>query len=208
MCYARRQRSSWARIKLSSKLYLNLSVKTLVSRACLALYTLLSMSQIRDRFEISFLQRNFEILNHKLCLYFNLLLFNCQWSARISPLFTPRFARLDYYTTSLSVCQEVFEKFFKFFSKTFSTAFQPERKCLSIIPHSLAFVKRFFKSFFNFFHGIFRSPPLSQFPALKRLAYYSTFISICQQVFWKFFEFGASGRCAQTKGKPLVQLAQ
>ena len=122
--------------------------------------------------------------------------------------FMPRFARLDYYTTSSTVCQEVFEKFFKFFSKTFSTAFQPERKCLSIIPHPLAFVKRFFKSFFNFFQGIFRSSPLSQFPALKRLAYYSTFISFCQQVFAKFFEFGASGRFAQTKGKTLVQLAQ
>ena len=44
-------------------------------------------SVIDSRF---FFQRNFEILNHKLCLYFNLLLFNCQWSARLSPLFQCR----------------------------------------------------------------------------------------------------------------------
>ena len=100
------------------------------------------------------------------------------------------------------------KSFLSFFQELFSTAFQPERKCLSIIPHPLAFVKRFFKSFFNFFFVFLFSGSPSQFPALKRLAYYSTFISFCQQVLAKFFEFGASGRFAQTKGKLLVQLAQ
>ena len=59
-------------------------------RACLALYTLLSMSRIRDRFEILF-SKKFRDSLHKLCLYFNLLLFNCQWSARFSPLFSAVF---------------------------------------------------------------------------------------------------------------------
>ena len=67
----------------------------------------------------------------------------------------PRFAQPDYYITSFSVCQGVFQKFFKFFQKLFSTAFQPERKCLSIIPHPLVFVKRFFKSFSTFFKVFF-----------------------------------------------------
>ena len=154
MCYARRQRSSWARIKLSSKLYLNLSVKTLFVE--LVWLFILCWVCLKSVIDLRFLfQRNFEILNHKLCLYFNLLLFNCQWSARTFRSLQSRFARLDYYTTSLTVCQEVFEKFFEFFQELFSTAFQPERKCPSIISHPLAFVKRFFKSFFNFFRVSF-----------------------------------------------------
>ena len=36
-----------------------------------------------------------------------------------SAISVPRFSRPDYYTTSLSVCQEVFEKFFKFFCGIF-----------------------------------------------------------------------------------------
>ena len=181
MCYARRQRSSWARIKLSSKLYLNLPVKTLVSRACLALYTLLSMSRIRDRFEILFSKKFRDSFASSFCLYFNLLLFNCQWSARtLGSLYSvPRFAQPDYYITSFSVCQGVFQKFFEFFSKSFLTTFQPERKCPSIISHPLAFVKRFFKSFFNFFRDFFRGR-LSRSPARWQLAYYSTSPSFCQ----------------------------
>ena len=70
-----------------------------------------------------------------------------------------RFARPDYYITSLSVCQGVFQKFFKFFSRTFFNLCEPlnflAEKCPSIISHSLAFVKRFFKSFFNFFVILF-----------------------------------------------------
>jgi hypothetical protein len=36
-----------------------------------------------------------------------------------SAISVPRFSRPDYYTTSLSVCQEVFEKFFKNFCGIF-----------------------------------------------------------------------------------------
>ena len=124
MCYARRQRSSWARIKLSSKLYLNLSVKTLVSRACLALYTLLSMSRIRDRFEILFSKKFRDSFASSFCLYFDLLLFNCQWSARFSPLLSaPCFAQPEHYITAFCFCQGVFQNFFQVFFDFFQAAF-------------------------------------------------------------------------------------
>ena len=97
--------------------------------------------------------------------------------------------------------------FFKSFLKTFSTTFQPERKCPSIISHPLAFVKRFFKSFFNFFRDSFRGR-LSRSPARWQLAYYSTFVFICQQVFAKFFRFGEGGSSIQKKGTAFVHHAQ
>jgi hypothetical protein len=44
-----------------------------------------------------------------------------------SAISVPRFSRPDYYTTSLSVCQEVFEKFFKnFFQPLLAGAEVPE----------------------------------------------------------------------------------
>ena len=120
MCYARRQRSSWARIKLSSKLYLNLSVKTLFVE--LVWLFILCWVCLKSVIDLRFLfQRNFEILNHKLCLYFNLLLFNCQWSARtFRSLFQCRVLR------SLTIISHRFrfvKGFFKSFLKTFFNRF-------------------------------------------------------------------------------------
>ena len=151
------------------------------------------MSRIRDRFEILFSKKFRDSFALSFCLYFNLLLFNCQWSARIPPLFQRRVFR------DLIIIPHLFpfvKRFFKSFLKTFLTAFQPERKCPSIISHPLAFVKRFFKSFFNFFRDFFRGC-LSRLPARWQLAYYSTFVSICQAFFDKFFRFGEGGRCVQ-----------
>ena len=88
-------------------------VKTLVSRACLAL--ILCWVCLESVIDSRFLfQRNFEILITSFCLYFNLLLFNCQWSARSlsSAIFKPPFfGQPDYYTTSLHSCQGVFQIF-------------------------------------------------------------------------------------------------
>ena len=128
----------------------------LVCRACLALYTLLSMSRIRDRFEILFSKKFRDSFASSFCLYFNLLLFNCQWSARIPPLFQRR----------------VFRDLF-------------------IIPHLFPFVKRFLKSFSKIFAVFFCFQLAAVFVAARcQLAYYSTFVFICQAVFDNFFQFG------------------
>ena len=155
MCYARRQRSSWARIKLSSKLYLNLSVKTLVSRACLALYTLLSMSWIRDRFKISF-------------------------SKKFRDSQSQAFA-----CTLISCCSIVNDPrgFLRYFSAAFFATW--------LLYHISFRLSRGFWKVFQFFCGIFCSQLAAVFVAARcQLAYYSTFVFICQAVFDNFFQFG------------------
>ena len=63
----------------------------------------------------TFLSKNFRDFRTRFCLYFYLLLFNFQWSIRCRSRAQPR-----YYTTSLPLCQEVFEKFFEKFQNLFS----------------------------------------------------------------------------------------
>ena len=155
MCYARRQRSSWARIKLSSKLYLNrYRFKSwfleLVWLFILCWVCLKSVIDLRFLF-----QRNFEILFTS----FACTLISC--CSIVNDLGEPKlaampcFAQPCYYTTSLSVCQEVFQNFLK----SFFAALSSVRKCFDIIPHTFPFVKGFFKSFFNFFSGSCRLLP-------------------------------------------------
>jgi hypothetical protein len=104
--------------------------------------------------------------------------------------------------------------FVKGFFKTFLSFFQPlfssERMCPNSIPHSLAFVKRFFKSFFNFFCGFFSAPSFASFfkSAVSQLAYYSTSLSFCQQVFAKFFRFGEASSNIQNTGMVFVRIVQ
>ena len=184
MCYARRQRSSWARIKLSSKLYLNrLRLKSFVELVWLFILCWVCLESVIDsRF---LFQRNFEIF----ALSFACTLISCCSIVNDLPepgLCLPRFARPCYYSTSVSLCQEVFENFFwKFFA-----AFCLGRKCFDIISHSLPFVKRFFKSFLTFF--VIFCPAVWQ-PAVAQLAYYSTSLPFCQALFDKFFLFGGLG---------------
>ena len=61
----------------------------------------------------------------------------------------------------------------------------------TIIPHPQPFVKGFFKSFFDFFAVFFACPEATiEVAARGHLAYYSTFVFICQAFFYKFFHFG------------------
>ena len=135
-------------------------VVKILCRACLALFTSLSMSWIRDEFKLFSFQRNFEILFTSFACTSNLLLFNCQWSARVfRPAFMPPFfGQPEHYITSVSVCQEVFEKFFEFFSKTFSTAFLAGAE----VPEyyiTLSFVcQEVFQKFFQLFSWFFSAP--------------------------------------------------
>ena len=113
-----------------------------------------------------------------------------------------RFARPDYYTTSLSLCQGVFQKFFKFFSRTSFNLFLPlaipAEKCPSIISHSLAFVKRFFKSFFNFFSRSFCEAVLrsrSWRPLVDSLHIIALSFPFVKRFLTSFFSLGASLVC-------------
>ena len=139
MCYARRQRSSWARIKLSKNLYhTRLSAFIIFSSySFLASLTLLSIynSFWRDLvfrtsqcFVQSFLLFNFQwpfalrfplgrdslsIIPHSASLvkiFFQIFL---KFFLSVSFVFPPLSRRLAYYITFFPPCQEVFENFFK-----------------------------------------------------------------------------------------------
>ena len=75
MCYARRQRSSWARIKLSNKLYQFTLPSVLIIRAIyLSFFYFLELCSLWFFFDRFFFALAF------FALYFLLLLFNCQVS--------------------------------------------------------------------------------------------------------------------------------
>ena len=83
--------------------------------------------------------------------------------------------RLAYYTTFLFVCQEVFEKFFKFFWSSFRpSSLKRNVGCqlfsadLVIIPQCFPFVKGFLKVFKKLFRFAFHSPHRSESPSPMR----------------------------------------
>ena len=106
----------------------------------------------------------------------------------------------DYYITSLFICQEVFQKFFNFFS-WFLSGFFPFGKRPGYYITSLFVCQEVFQSFFNFFRDLFRgcshlATACFASPAgASRLvpAYYSTSFPFCQPLFSTFFHFGIAG---------------
>ena len=179
MCYARRQRSSWARIKLSNKLYLyRFRLKSFVELVWLYFYFLEYV--FYREIEHFYLFRNFRDLHSqyactsslvvqlsmiKRCFaqpyYYITLLSACQevfqkFFKKFLSFFLDSLAREGamYYTTSSSVCQEVFQNFFQVFS-FFVVALSEALVCcalvdsLHIIALSNPFVKRFLTSFFS-----------------------------------------------------------
>ena len=78
-----------------------------------------------------------------LCTFFHLLLFNFQGPS----LFAARFMRLIYYITFSSVCQEVFQKFFKFF-QTVLTCYQVCLDATFILYHTFDRLSRGFAKVF------------------------------------------------------------
>ena len=111
---------------------------------------------------------------------------------------------LDYYITSLFICQEVFEKFFKNFCDFFEILCF--RKATRLLYHISFHLSRGFpKVFFNFFcdfssccfptRRIHTAAFFAPLVCASRWqpAYYSTSSSNCQGVFFKFFHFGTLG---------------
>ena len=157
MCYARRQRSSWARIKLSKKLY-SISKVALAhsivfqSYFFLASFTFLSSQCVLTRF-LTHLYTSRSLSRSRLVsCYFEILLFNFQGSMLVSESLLFRDARLVYHT--LFRLSTLFLKFFCFFSSFFQNwqndesapAFCPSFSgfCHPFLPFSSCFL-RFFK---------------------------------------------------------------
>ena len=108
------------------------------------------------------------------------LLFNFQGALRLSGL--PR--QLVYYTTSLSLCQGVFQSFFKLFSPAcLSLACRSERPVYYITSRSVC--QEVFESFFKFFRGSFRTTSLSRTACI--LYYFFLALSIPFCIFFHLF---------------------
>ena len=105
----------------------------------------------------------------------------------------------DYYITSLSICQEVFQKFFNFFRDPFGMLPFGKRPAYYIT--SLFVCQEVYQKFFNFFRDLFRgcshlATACFASPAGASrlvLAYYSTSFPFCQPLFSTFFHFGIAG---------------
>ena len=103
MCYARRQRLSWARIKLSKYvIYTKVSLETYQSWFCSSYFKELVVSLLQFKNSKEFSESLF------------VLLFNFQGASRY------RFSRqLCYYIKLKTLCQYFFKTFFKFFQTFF-----------------------------------------------------------------------------------------
>ena len=155
MCYARRQRSSWARIKLSKKLYL--------IRFCPSeIFFQSKLIMLNYLFRVSYwlwlsylydlkIQKNFRSLctlvikiHESCCSIFNELCFSLHHLAARSLFIIP-------------LCLLLVKRFFKLFFKVFSNHLDSLSRSdflfesFYIISLSLEFVKRFLKLFSKFF---------------------------------------------------------
>ena len=97
-----------------------------------------------------------------------------------------------YYITIVSLCQDLFQNFFKFFSRYFHHStiarHSPLGGNFNIISHLNRFVNRFLKSFLK----IFRCDTFSSPRSSRQLHYSTTFSPFCQYLFLNFFHFGHS----------------
>ena len=114
MCYARRQRSSWARIKLSKICIISLAEPLLqalqsFSSFCSSFYFLL---EFIFSFELS---RFYFALFSLLCTYLFVVQFSMTGLPPIAFLPSGFLRRLEYYIISSRLCQAFFESFFRFF---------------------------------------------------------------------------------------------
>ena len=81
----------------------------------------------------------------------------------------PRFARLDYYTTSLTVCQGVFEKFFEFFSRTFLNRFSAGEEVPEHYTTLSCICQEVFQKFFQLFSCFFSQGRSRGYPLVDSL---------------------------------------
>ena len=147
MCYARRQRSSWARIKLSNVLYLKSpkgEVKSQSELDCSLLFVWVVFSLRIFEFRPHTIHESL----HVQCLYFPLVV---QFS--MTDFHAPFAAEPDYYITTVLVCQEVFWNFLKTFSN--SLCLPPSSVRLAHYTTSSPVCQYLFANFFGFFQKKF-----------------------------------------------------
>ena len=158
MCYARRQRSSWARIKLSKKLYINQCLHWMLSTHQSDLFAQLLVRASVDLFLSPLNSKEFsESLVLCLLSLYTWLLFNFQWALWFACCLSAAYL-LYHIRLPLS---RGFSNFFQvFFAVPFGFAF-PLVGSLYIISQPLPFVKGFFKLFSSFFAVPFRFRSLS-----------------------------------------------
>ena len=166
MCYARRQRSSWARIKLSEKLYINRVSPDNISFRAVFGSLLIIRVQINSKefFGVSYFFSEVQLS----------LLFNFQGALLACPV-----SRDSLY---IIPCRF---RFVKRFFKVFSNFFQPlvrflraARGDLYIIPHRVQLCQEVFETFFKFFSWSLRiraSLPESLYIILHLLPFVNTF---------------------------------
>ena len=144
MCYARRQRSSWARIKLSKILYhFTFRCNNLFSSFCSS-FTF-CLSSISSQFEL------FEYTSHffVFALYFSLCCSIFNDRSRLPQGFLAATLVLYHTVFHLSIpFWNFFQVFFNFFSSSSVSTLSGDS--LHIISLSFYFVKGFLKSFFRF----------------------------------------------------------
>ena len=151
MCYARRQRSSWARIKLSKSLYQNneVSLVDLILLSSLALsffyFCFWVVFSFKELFEIRFA--------HTYMLCTSLLLFNFQRSVRLSA--QPRFRAtllLYHFQSDLSIpFSKLFSSFFHLLFHVFTSPHLRQLAYITIyFPFCQALLHNFFDNFWLF----------------------------------------------------------
>ena len=119
MCYARRQRSSWARIKLSDLLYIICFSRTnIVSELFSSFFYFFEFQSILTRFFVLTLSIIFWIFK----------LFNFQ-----GPFRAASSTALHEYSTHFPLCQCFFWIFFKFFSLCWFLAISYSKQALSYV---------------------------------------------------------------------------
>ena len=118
-------------------------VKILVSRACLAL--ILFRVCLESVIDSSFLSsKKFRDFRTKL------LLVLLSPVVQLSMICLPSFGQPDYYITTVSICQEVFQNFFQ----VFFVLFFPRSGCARIVYHTLPRLSRGFSKVFSTFFAV------------------------------------------------------
>ena len=145
MCYARRQRLSWARIKLSKYvIYTKVSLETYQSWFCSSYFKELVVSLLQFKNSKEFSESLFVLL-------FNFQGASCLRSRERQPC---------YYITLFSSCQYLFKTFLKFFLQVFHSVFSKCLSCDSLSSISLRepLVKTFLKLFQSFSQALYSVP--------------------------------------------------
>ena len=149
MCYARRQRSSWARIKLSKKLYINRRFHRMLSThqsdsvaQLLVIELFLNSKEFSESLVLCFLS------------LYTWLLFNFQWALFFCFALPSLVGSLYIISQSLSFVKRFFKTFLSFFRSSLQTA--PSRRQPVYYITAASVCQGVFQTFLSFFSDSFQ----------------------------------------------------